>query len=503
MITRRSFLQKTLGSSVALCLPALPRRLPRRPNVLFCIADDQSYPHASIYGCPFVETPAFDRVAREGVLFHNAFVSSPSCCPSRGSVLTGQDFYRLREASMNHTIWPGGLETYPDLLAAVGYHVGFTGKGWGPGNWRVSGQKQPPGGPPYQEHKLTPPGKYMAAVDYAGNFKAFLEARPAAAPFCFWAGFQEPHREYEAGIGKRHGKDPGKVQAPGFLPDVAVVREDILDYAFEIEHCDRHLGRILQTLEEAGELDNTLVVVTADNGMPFPRAKANLYDYGTRMPLAIRWGSRVKPGRVVDDFVSFTDFAPTFLETAGLQPGRQMTGTSLMPVLLSGKQGHVEAGRDQAVFGIERHYPGSRADGAGYPCRAVRTRDFLYIRNLTPDRNPCGDRPGPVYPADDPVGGFGDTDGGPTKTYLWQHRAELGALCDLSFGRRPAEEIYDIRRDPYNLRNLADAPEYAAAKRKLADRLDAHLKRTLDPRASGRGSELDAVMRRYPKLQAP
>jgi uncharacterized sulfatase len=219
--------------------------------------------------------------------------------------------------------------------------------------------------------------------------------------------------------------------------------------------------------------------------LPFPRAKANLYDYGTRVPLAIRWGARVPPRRVVEDFVSFPDFAPTFLEAAGLRAPCEMTGRSLLRVLLSGRSGQVDPARDCAVFGI---------------ARGVRTKDYLYIRNLTPDASPAGDHPGPVWPPDDPTGGYGDSDGGPSKTCLWQNREKYAELFRLAFGKRPAEELYDPNADPFQLRNLAADPQHARARRELAARLDRHLRRTGDPRATGQGSQLDAVMRRYPAL---
>ncbi len=474
------------------------RTKPGRPNILFCISDDQSYPHASAYGLDFVKTPAFDRVAKEGILFHNAFVSSPSCCPSRGSVLTGQEFYRLEEASMNHTVWPGGFGVYPDILNRAGYAVGFTGKGWGPGNWQVSGRAYSPAGPVFNQEATTPPGSALSRIDYAANFQAFLDQKDADLPFCFWVGFSEPHREYEKGIGVKHGTSLDTVRVPGFFPDAPEVRSDLADYAYEIEYYDRHLTRILGILEERGMLDNTLLLVTADNGMPFPRAKATLYDYGVRVPLAIRWGTVVNPGREVRDFVSFADFAPTFLQAAGLEVPPTMTGKSLMPLLLSTESGTVDPARDYAIFGLERHFPGSRPQGAGYPMRGIRTAEYLYIRNLTPERSPVGDHPGPVWPQDDPVGGFGDTDGGPTKTYMWDHRETIPALFDLAFGKRPAEELYDVRKDPFSLKNLAGDPGYSPAIKRLSDRLEAHLRATGDPRSVGRGDRLDAVMKRFP-----
>lgn len=503
---RRSFLTRSLAGAGALSLPGLFPGCSggangKRPNILFCIADDQSYPHAGIYGCDFVRTPAFNSVAREGALFHNTFVSTPSCCPSRGSVLTGQAFYRLREASMNHTVWPaGGPDCYPGILAAAGYEAGYTGKGWGPGNWKVAGLQHNPAGPAFNDIKLTPPGEHIESIDYAGNFEAFLKQKDAGSPFCFWTGFVEPHRPYDPGIGVDHGMDLSKIEVPGFYPDANEIRTDIADYAFEIEHYDRHLGRMLMILQESGELDNTLIVVTADNGMPFPRAKATLYDYGVRMPMAIRWGDRIKPGRVVEDFVSFTDFAPTFMEAAGLTVPDDMTGRSLMPVLTAEESGQIDPARDHAVFGIERHFPGSRPNGAGYPMRGIRTKDFLYIHNYTPDATPVGDHPGTSWPEGEPVGGYGDTDGGLTKTYLWEQRNEHKTLFDAAFGMRPGEELYDVIGDPFDLNNLAADPAYAARKAELAERLQRRLETTEDPRATGNAQHFDEIMRRYPVL---
>lgn len=480
----------------AVALPAIVRPASaRRPNILFCISDDQSYPHASAYGVAFVGTPAFDRVAAGGVLFTHAFVSCPSCAPSRGSILAGQEFYRLREASMNHTRWPDDIPIFTDLLAGSGYHVGFTGKGWGPGDWKAGGRKFNPAGPEYNRIRLEPLGRFISPLDYAANFEAFLEARPRGAPFCFWAGFIEPHREFDEGIGERHGIRLDDVRVPAFLPDTLEVRRDLADYAFEIQWFDRQLDRMLRTLEKRGELENTIVIVTADNGMAFPRAKANLYDAGTRVPLALRWGARIRGGRSENALISLTDLAPAILDAAGLPVPEAMTGRNLL-AMLEGRQPY----RDAAVFGLERHLPGSRPNGAGYPSRALRTAEHLYIRNLAPEANPCGDHPGPVWPDDDPVGGYGDTDGGPSKTCLWRNRERFERLFRLAFGKRPAEELYAVRNDPAQLENLAGKPEYDRIRRELAARLDSYLKATADPRALGRGAELDAIMRRFPDL---
>ncbi|HEO70478.1 MAG TPA: hypothetical protein ENN80_04390, partial [Candidatus Hydrogenedentes bacterium] len=292
-----------------------------RPNILFAIADDQSWCHTSIAGDPVVKTPTFDRIAREGVLFEHAFCSSPSCTPSRGAILTGQDFWRLEEGASLWSHLPAKFPVYPELLAESGYRVGHTRKGWGPGQLKPGGRDVNPAGPRYKD------------------FEAFLDKTPADKPFCFWFGSTDPHRTYEVGSGAASGMDPDAVNVPPFLPDAPEVRSDILDYLFEIQRFDREVGELLALLNRRGLLETTLVVMTSDNGMPFPRAKANIYDYGVHMPLAVRWPGVIKAGRVIHDFVSFADFAPTFLEAAGLQPTHDMTGKSLMALLASEKEG--------------------------------------------------------------------------------------------------------------------------------------------------------------------
>jgi N-sulfoglucosamine sulfohydrolase len=498
-LSRRQFLHVTGAAAVALSQPMLSRagKSTKRPNILFCISDDQTWLHCSAYGSTMVRTPHFDRVAREGVLFRNAFVSIPSCNPSRASVLTGMPFYRLKEASMNHTPWAQGLTVYTDILDRDGYHVGFTGKGGGPTDWKAAGRTTNPAGREYNRYFHKTGSKGITNTDYARNFDDFLDKRPDGSPFCFWYGGKDPHRVFKKGIGLQEGKKLSDAELPPFYPDSPEIRGDLLDYAVHTEWFDEHLGRMLKKLEDVGELDNTLVVVTADNGMAFPRCKATCYEFGIHMPLAIRWGRKVKPGRVLDDFVSFTDFAPTFLDAAGVKVPGNMTGESLLPVLQSAGSGQVDPNRDHAVVGLERHFPGGRKGGWGYPVRAIRTDQYLYIRNLAPDRWPTADPDGPVWPDDDPTGGFGDCDGSPTKTYLCEHKQDGAHFFNLAFGKRPAEELYDVKKDPFQLQNLAEQRRYAGVKAKLAARLKKDLLDTQDPRALGRGQELDDYARKY------
>ena len=430
----------------------------QRPNILFAIADDQSFLHTSSAGYKAVSTPNIDRVARAGVRFTHSFCSSPSCTPSRGAVLTGQHFWRLEEGGNLWSSLPKKFPVYPDLLEAAGYHVGLMGKGWGPGNFKPGGYDRNPAGATYE------------------SFPTFMEARPKGKPFCFWFGSTDPHRPYDKGAALKAGFRLQDIEVPSWLPDSPEVREDIADYLFEIQRFDRDLGAILAVIEKAGELNNTLVVVTSDNGMPFPRAKTNLYDSGTRMPLAISWPASIPAGRVIDDFTSHTDFAPTFLEAAGLRAPEVMTGRSLLPMLKSNKSGHVESSRDRVFTGRERH-TNMRSGGVGYPMRAVRTREFLYIRNYEPDRWPSGDPPD-----------FGDIDNGLSKEFVITNKdsAKFRKFYELSCAKRPAEELYDLQRDPEQQLNVATDPKHAGTREKLSKMLHSYLTQTGDPRATGR-----------------
>jgi N-sulfoglucosamine sulfohydrolase len=464
-------------SSVVGSLDGIKRR--KRPNILLAISDDQSWPHASTYGSRIVKTPVFDRIAQEGILFIHGYCPAPQCSPSRAALLTGRNIWQLEEAGVHCGYFPTKFKVYPDYLEDAGYHAGYTGKGWSPGNWKDAGRKRNPAGPSYNKRKIKPPAKYISNTDYAGNFEDFLEKRPEGKPFCFWYGGREPHRAYEEGAGLRSGKKSDHEETPAFLPDNDVVRNDMLDYAFEIEWFDMHLGRMVQMLEERGELDNTLIIVTGDNGMPFPRAKANLYDKGTHVPLAIRWGEVVKSGRIVKDFVSFIDFAPTFLAVAGLNPPPEMTGRNLVNILTSKKSGWVDPKRDYVLTGMERHNH-ARPDNVGYPCRAIRVREYLYIRNFKPDRWPVGD----------PPDHFGQTKHeNPTKTFLIEHKndQDIRKLFNLSYARRGDEELYALENDPDCMFNLAAAPEFSVVKKELRVELERVLIEQKDPRVLGYG----------------
>jgi N-sulfoglucosamine sulfohydrolase len=449
----------------------------KQPNILFIIFDDWSRSHAGAYGCDWVKTPNFDRVAREGVLFKNAFTSNPKCSPCRASILTGRNTWQLEEAACHFGIFSNKFAVYPDLLEHAGYTVGYTGKGWGPGNFKAGGFTRNPAGPSFDIFKSHPPAAGIGPHDYSKNFEAFLKQCPSDKPFCFWMGFNEPHRFYEKGSGVRSGKRLEDVKVPAFLPDTEIVRSDLLDYAVEVEWGDSHIGKALQLLETSGELDNTLVVVTSDHGMPFPFVKGQIFDDGFHLPLAMRWGKNIKSGRVVEDFINVRDFAPTFLEIAGLKPHPQMSGKSFLNILRSEKSGWVEKSRNVMLVGKERHDLGRPHDW-GYPVRAIRTPDFLYVHNYFPEH----------WPAGNPETDYPNCDASPSKELV---KSLGGYYYDLSFGKRPADELFRLRDDPECIRNLATDPFFSSTMEKLRMKMLSILQDEKDPRALGHGEIFD------------
>lgn len=452
---------------VALALGLVATALAERPNILFVIADDLSACHTGPYGCKAARTPNLDRLVKEGAVFRNAFCDSPSCTPSRGAILTGRHIWQLGAAGNLWSHWPGTDAVYPDLLEAAGYRIGLQGKGWSPGSHERSGRKHNPAGPNLPFAKL-------------------LADLPADKPFCFWFGSVNPHRDYERRSGVRRDFDPAAVEVPPFLPDTPEVRSDLCDYLAEVEDFDRELGTLLDELDRSGRASNTLVVATSDNGFPFPRGKANLYPHGTQMPLIVRWPDRVKPGLVIEDFTTLSGLAPTFLEAAGLSVSSNMSASSLLQLLLAGKSGLVDPYRDRVYVGRERHAD-VRAGDLGYPSRAVRTAQHLYIRNFAADRWPAGDPPN--YGDCD---NKGNVESSPSKAAVVATKdTDRGRFFELAMAKRPPEELYDLATDPCALTNLAAAAGAAPVREKLAADLEAYLRKTGDPRILGTGDVFD------------
>lgn len=458
--------------TVLLLFPGvLPGQEKQQPNILFVIADDWS-DHAGVYGDTVVRTPFIDRIAQHGAIFLNAFAAAPSCTPSRASILTGRYPHQLEEGASLWGFLPKKFDNYTTILQSAGYHVGVTGKGWGPGNFVDGGYEYNPAGKPYKD------------------FATFLAERPPGAPFSFWFGSQNPHRPYTTGAGAASGLNPNNVRVPAWLPDAPVVRNDILDYYTEVEAFDRQFGELLKTLEASGEFDNTVIIITGDNGMPFPRAKANLYDAGTRVPLIVSMPKKISKTKI-QDLVSLTDIAPTILEVCGQPVPEEMTGKSLWPLLA----GEPTTGRKMVFSERERH-ANVREPELGYPGRAVRTFDYLYIRNYEPNRWPAGDPE--LYHS---VGAYGDVDNSPSKQFIIEMKNDprIVPFFSRAFEKRPAEELYDLRADPAQLKNIVSSGKHRKALAELRRALEEWQIQTGDPRGSGQAVMFDA----YPYYGPP
>ncbi len=499
-----------------------------RPNILFCFADDWGR-YASCYakldkGASLnhvVRTPHIDRVAREGVLFRNAFVPAPSCTPCRSSLLSGRYWWNTgRGAILQGAVWDASIPSFPLLLREAGYHIGKSYKVWSPGtpaDAPFGGQKfayEKAGRAPnnFSEEATrmvkggmsVPEARDKILGQVRGNFDAFLADRKPGQPWLYWFGPTTTHRTWIKGSGKKLWNiEPDSLigKMPKFLPDVPEVREDVADYLGEAQAYDSYIGVLLKALEESGELERTVVVVSGDHGMPgVPGGKCNLYDFGTSVALVARYPG-APGGRIVDDFVNLMDLAPTFMELGGAKIPKEVSGKSMVAQLKSATGGQIDPGRTFVVTGRERHVGEAREGNLPYPMRAIRTKEFVFVRNFAPDRWPMG-APLAVTETSEPTAAeletntrvaFPDMDASPTKAWLVAHRKEARGkpFYDFAFAKRPAEELYDLQSDPEQQKNVADEPSYLVEKSRMNERLLKVLTEMADPRVTGDRMKFD------------
>lgn len=464
---------------------------------MIAISDDHSWVHTSGNGSKFVETPSMDRIAASGFTFVNAYAASPGCSPSRAALLTGQHHWMIGPAGTHASSFPAHYETFVDLLEEAGYKVGFTGKGWGPGDWRSGGRDKNPAGVEYNAVRLVrSPKKGVSDIDYAANFERFLAERANDQPFYFWYGAHEPHLAYEEDERGEH--ELAIVEVPGFLPDTVATRSMFLDYADEIRHFDTHLGRIIASLEAADELENTLIIVTGDNGMPMPRAKANGYDYGIHVPLVIRWGHKAH-GAIVTAPVGFVDLSATIIDAAGLDIPDRFAGQSLASLLKGDAHG---LDYDRAVYSGRERHSSSRFRNLSYPQRMMRRGDYLIIWNARPELDPAGQPQnlveGELSP---PHSAYFDIDDSMIKRELIAKRDDpyIGRYFHLAVDQRPEWEFFNVVEDPDCLVNLANDSAYARLFGEYRRQLTDTLKETGDPRILGYGH----VWEDYPRMRGP
>lgn len=431
----------------------------RHRNVLLLISDDQGL-DLGCYGVP-IRTPRLDRLAREGTRFTQGFAAVSSCSPSRAVIATGlythqNGMYGLQH-DVHHQSLLDGIDTLPAMLARANYATALVGKK----------HVGPDSAFPYEEELVPERSGIRDVRELAIAAASFIRATDDR-PFFVTIGYSDPHR---AAVDYGNDRawpgvtpvryDPRRVPLPSHLPDLPAVRRDLADYYESLSRLDAGVGMILDDLAATGRAGDTLVIFLSDNGRPFPGAKTNLYDPGLHLPLIVH-----APGRLAavnDAMVSWTDIAPTILDWTGVAPpAYPLSGRSLLPIV--GTRG--DPARD-AIFASHDFHEINQY----YPMRAIRTRTHSYILNL-------------AHPLDYPVAG--DVAGSPSWRAIAADPAiRLGQRTQAAYLKRPAEELYDLARDPGELRNVAADPAYAPVKAALAERLRAMRAATKDPWLAG------------------
>ncbi|QDU61653.1 Arylsulfatase [Planctomycetes bacterium Pan216] len=423
----------TPGAVLLLLACVVPTSEPtERPNFVLFIADDQAWNDSGAYGNSKIRTPTTDRLAREGMRFTNAFLTCSSCSPSRMSILTGR-YPHATGAEELHKMLPKDQLCFSDVLREGGYDVAMIGK------------VHPKGA--YDDH-------FDSVEKDVWHWKPTFDRLTKDKPFFLWIAFNDPHRPYQEGtISNPH--QPSEVVVPPFLPDTEATRGDLALYYDEVARLDRLMGEMLAELDRKGLAENTLVLYISDNGRPFPRCKTTLFDSGIKTPFIVRWPKVVEPGTTCDALASTVDIAPTFVQLAGLSEPPSFQGVSFAPLLREPNakiRDYVFADHDWHDF--EDHQ------------RAVRSQRYKYIRNEYTDV--------PLTPPADAVRS-------PTYQSMLELRAKGKLPAEQSqcfLQPRPRDELYDLNKDPYELRNVANDPEYASTLKGLRGRLDQYLEET-------------------------
>ncbi len=437
--------------------------LGKPPNIVLIIADDMAWDDSGVYGNPNLATPHIDRLAKEGLLFHNAYLTASSCSPSRCSIITGRYPHNTHAEELH---WPLPKEqvTFVEKLREAGYWTAAAGK-WHLGEAArdrfdviretdTSGFQLPAG----EEGQK---GKFVETMEGEAQsgcteWVPLLRDRPKEKPFFLWLAALDPHRPYHENI-VANPTPLSKVRIAPYHLDTPEVRRDYALYYDEIRRLDKYVGLVMAELERQQIADDTMVVFLSDNGRPFPRDKTTIYDSGIRTPFIVRWPHKVTAGGVTRSLVSAVDLAPTFLKVAGIKPGPTFQGKSFLPVLEN------PARKVRQVVFAEQNWHDYEAHS-----RAARNEEFKYIRNGYPDL--------PLTPSADGVRS-------PTfQAMIRMHeRGELSEAQSVYFVKpRPREELYHSAKDPHETKNLIDDPAYREILKELRSALDQWIQETGD-----------------------
>jgi N-sulfoglucosamine sulfohydrolase len=445
-----------LLSSLAGPVAATVQKATAPRNVVLIIADDLGR-DLGCYGNKVIRTPNLDALAKRGVRFTRAYATVSSCSPSRASIFTGLYTHQNGQYGLQHP--PHSQQTHPwvqglpNLLRNAGYWTGLIGK------FHVGPASV------YNFHQVITKGtggnRDVAAM--ARLARTFISQRDKR-PFLLVYAFSDPHRAAKGFGNEKFAKDPaevrydpGKVIVPYHLPDTPEVRKELAEYYQAVSRMDRGVGLLLEVLRELGQLDDTLIIFLSDNGIPFPGAKTTLYNAGIHLPLLISCPGRPQ-GKTSDALVSYVDLVPTILDWAKAKgPSYKLPGRSLLPLLDGEGKGH------EAVFASHQFHEITME----YPMRALITTKYKYIVNLTPER---------TYPLASDLWGSASWQG-----IRKRGDKKMGQRSVAAFLHRPKEELYDLTRDPNELRNLADDPAQAETLAELRRRLRAWQRNTSDP----------------------
>lgn len=410
--------------SVFTCLFFCGFAYSQQPNFVFIIADDISWNDIGCYGNKVVKTPNIDKLANEGLHFTNAFLTASSCSPSRCSIISGK-YPHSNGAAELHTELPKSEIPFPLLLKENGYYTAHAGK-WHMG---IAAHRA--------FDRYTDGNGYHNGDGGEDNWVRFLRERPKDKPFFFWLASYDAHRPWGADT-FQITHNPKEIKLPPYFADTPGTRQDMASYYNEIARFDSHIGKVREELEKQGVLKNTLIIVVADNGRPFPRCKTRVYDSGMKTPFVVSWPEKIKrKGGSTKSLVSSIDIAPTILELAGVTVPAGYQGVSFLPILEN-----FRAEVRDMVFS-EHNWHDYEAHE-----RMVRTKEFLYVLNARPDLTNCG-------PA--------DSRGSATQQALNQLRDEgrlSPAQADVFVVPRPAEELFDLKNDNEQLLNVASLPLY-------------------------------------------
>ena len=428
-----------------------------KPNILFLLSDDHSYPFLSCYGDKNVKTPTLDQLAAEGMKFHRFFTTAPQCVPSRASLMTGRSPVAARITRFSAPLAKDEI-TFPELLRSqAGYFTGICGRSYHlDGSGKHSGSEM---NEIFEKNKLK---TFAERVDFlnvcadplvASQLEVFLDQKPAEKPFCMWANFSDPHHEWSAPAEYR--PDPATLTLPAHWPDLPGVRAQLADYCAEVNRLDHTIAGVLEVLKKRGLLDSTVIVFIGDNGAALPHGKGSLYDPGCNVPCLVRWPGVVRPGTESRALLSGEDLAPTLLAAAGVAPGPNMSGESFLPLL----KGETHQPRKH-VF-LERGPHGSAPvslgmSNSGYDLsRAVRSDHHKLIYNCTP------------WLPYSPVDSAGGAAWNQMRQANEQGKLSAGLVATYFTTPRPVYELYDLDADPSELNNLSGKPELAAVERSL------------------------------------